>query len=332
MSVFCTLFDSKYIDKGLALYDSLCNVADDFRLYVFAFDQISYDILLDMNLKNMVVINHIDFETERMLKVKKKRSPAEYCWTCTPITIDYVLKRFNESQCTYLDADLYFFSSPNELLQEIEKTNNSVLITEHRFPPDRMEAGLKESGTYCVQFNTFVNDENGQKVLQWWKERCLEWCHYTKQGDKKGDQKYLENWTTVFDGVHTLIHLGGGVAPWNVKQYSLKETNDLIFTFKGTDFKLIFYHFQNIRYLPFMLVNINSGTNDRRVKEKIYLPYLIHIERIRKSLYEKYRLKFSIRKASFTNPILRLIQEYIMPFKINQVSDIISIGKLREKL
>lgn len=33
---FCTLFDSYYLDKGLALYSSLEKVSEDFTLYVFA--------------------------------------------------------------------------------------------------------------------------------------------------------------------------------------------------------------------------------------------------------------------------------------------------------
>ena len=332
MSTFCTLFDSKYIDKGLALYESLCNVIENFKFYVFAFDQIAYDILVDMNLKNMIVINLNDFETERMLAVKKKRSVAEYCWTCTPIIIDYVLVNFKESQCTYLDADLYFFASPEELLNEIENSKYSIIITEHRFPTDKMEDGLRESGKYCVQFNTFNNDENGRKVLNTWKEQCLDWCYYTKEGDKKGDQKYLENWTTTFEGVHELQHLGGGVAPWNISQYKLKETEELVFSSKGKDFKLIFYHFQNIRYLPFGFVNIKSGTKERNIKGKIYIPYLIHIEKIRKILKDKYELNFSIKKGYFTNPILRFIQDYITPFKVKHCSDIISIRTLRREI
>ena len=42
---FCTLFDSYYLDKGLALYLSLKKVCDNFRLYVFCFDDVAFQIL-----------------------------------------------------------------------------------------------------------------------------------------------------------------------------------------------------------------------------------------------------------------------------------------------
>jgi hypothetical protein len=330
MSTFCTLFDSKYIDKGITLYESLLKVTDSFELYVFAFDQKAYDILIDMDLVNMTVISLKEFETDRMLSVKKERSPAEYCWTCTPITIEYVLERFNKKQCTYLDADLYFFSDPDILLEEISDTGDSVIITEHRFPPDKMEEGIKESGRYCVQFNTFNKDENGMKILKTWKDQCLDWCYYTKEGDKKGDQKYLEKWTYLYKGVHELKNLGGGVAPWNVSQYNyITDYDGIVLSYKGEKFNLIFYHFQNIRYLPFSFVNIKLGIRNSFIKRKIYMPYLAHIERVRKNLYEKYGLQFTIKKGYFTNPILRFIQDYIMPFRIKCFSDIINLRYLR---
>ena len=45
---FCTLFDSYYLDKGIALYKSLERVSNDFMLFIFCFDERSYDILNDL--------------------------------------------------------------------------------------------------------------------------------------------------------------------------------------------------------------------------------------------------------------------------------------------
>lgn len=71
---FCTLFDSYYLDKGLALYRSLSKVTEDFTLYVFCFDDKAKAILDGMTLPHLVVLHHSDFETEELLKLKKERS------------------------------------------------------------------------------------------------------------------------------------------------------------------------------------------------------------------------------------------------------------------
>ena len=55
--VFCTLFDSNYLDKGLALYHSMSKQIDIFKLYIFAFDDRCYDILKEMCLENTVILS-----------------------------------------------------------------------------------------------------------------------------------------------------------------------------------------------------------------------------------------------------------------------------------
>ena len=131
--VFCTLFDSYYLDKGLTLYHSLKKVSDQFKLYIFCFDDSSYEVLKDLKLEHAVMVHHSEIEDAALLKLKEERSKAEYCWTCTPVTIEYVLKHFKEPSCTYIDADLYFFADPQVLFDEMEQPGNDITITEHRF-------------------------------------------------------------------------------------------------------------------------------------------------------------------------------------------------------
>lgn len=330
MLYFCTLFDSFYLDKGLVLYQSLIDTKDDFTLFIFAFDNECLTVLRDLKLENAVIISLDDFENEALLGVKPARSKAEYCWTCTPWTIRYVFDHYQVNQCTYIDADLYFFQSPWVLLDEMNEKNSSVQIVEHRFEKNtKYEALVSEYGKYCVQFNTFRNDENGNKVLNWWKDRCLEWCYYTKSGELLGDQKYLDRWTIDFQGVHELQHLGGGVAPWNLAQYKLASSNmkDIKLTDKNTgkSFDLIFYHFQNMRYINQNWINIKSGTTDRRIKETIYIPYLRNIEKIRTFLRDTYHLDFNQHKTTSNNRIISFVQRHIMQFKCRSISDIINL-------
>ncbi len=271
---FCTLFDSNYLAYGLSMYQSLQKNCPNFHLYIFAFDEKVESDLAQMQLSNVTIIKLRDFEDEKLLKIKPSRTAGEYCWTCTPSVILYVLKNFKVPNCTYVDADLYFFSDPQILLDELNE--KSVSIIEHRYTPQYDQT--KTSGKYCVQFMTFKNDSKGLNVLNWWREKCIEWCFAQQIDNKFGDQKYLDDWMTRFDCVVELQNIGGGVAPWNVQQYDFVRKNKKIWGIEkssGKAFLLIFYHFHGFKILNKKQVRItNCYEISANVRNLIYSPYL----------------------------------------------------------
>src|SRR5437588_187943 len=60
---------------------------------------------------------------------------------------------------------------------------------------------------------------------------------------KLGDQKYLDDWPQRFDGVSVLEHVGGGVAPWNVTNYTVHERGGRPWV---DDVPVIFFHFHSL--------------------------------------------------------------------------------------
>ncbi|MDD6072225.1 MAG: hypothetical protein PUC12_15655 [Clostridiales bacterium] len=333
MITFCTLFDSYYLDKGLTLYRSLENCTENFKLYIFCFDDVSYNTLNELNLKHAIVIHHSEIEDEELLRLKEERSKAEYCWTCTPVIIEHVLKHYGEPNCTYIDADLYFFRDPQVLFDEIEDAKANVVITEHRFKNDWNGRRLcKRSGKYCVEFNYFDQSERAWQALTWWKQKCFEWCYHLYEPDRMGDQKYLEKFPELFQGVHELSHLGGGVAPWNLGQYKLEriEKGQPVLTDikNGTEFPVVFYHFQNIRYLSENMVNVSSGSHSKKTKDAIYRPYLKEIEYSRKEL-KKYGITFSVKKIYSSNKLIAFLQGNVLRFKVKSLTDVYRLEQFR---
>lgn len=333
MITFCTLFDSYYLDKGLTLYRSLANCTDDFKLYIFCFDDNSYEVLNDLMLEHAVIIHHSRIEDEELLRLKKERSKAEYCWTCTPVIIEHVLSHYGEPNCTYIDADLYFFRDPQVLFDEIREAGANIVITEHRFKNSINGRRLrKRSGKYCVEFNYFDQSENAREALSWWKEKCYEWCYHLYEPERMGDQKYLEKFPQLFQGVHELAHLGGGVAPWNLGQYKLSGTEDgqpvLTDRKSGAEFPIIFYHFQNIRYLSENMVNVSSGSHLKKTKDAIYRPYLREIERSRREL-NRYGITFSVKKIYSSNKLIAFLQGNVLRFKVKSLTDIYKLEQFR---
>lgn len=246
---FCTLFDSVYLSRGVAMYNSLKKHCENFHLYIFAFDDDCYRILKEFQLEDATIISLKEFENEDLLRIKPTRTRGEYCWTCTPSTISYVLDNYDVDNCTYLDSDLYFYSSPQPLLDEMGDA--SVLITPHRYTKKYDQS--QKTGIYCVQFVTFKKDERGLHVLDWWKNACIEWCYNRFEDGKFGDQKYLDDWPMRFDGVYVSQNLGGGVAPWNMQQYTFNpnKEGEIIGTEKknGNLFKVIFFHFHSFIFI-----------------------------------------------------------------------------------
>lgn len=272
MKVFCTLFDSNYLSRGLACYESLASHTSDFLLYVFAFDDLSFHILTKMKLPNLKVIGLHEFEEEALLKVKPTRSKVEYCWTCTPSVIDYVFKKYGHDNCTYIDADLYFYKDPSILFEAMG--DNSVLITPHYYSPEYDQTAT--SGIFCVQFVTFKNDEAGREVLSWWRNACLDWCYDRMEDGKFGDQKYLDGWPEKFRKVYVTQNQGEGVAPWNIQAWRKEDLH-----------KMIFYHFHGIKLFGFYAYK-GAYKFPSWSDSDIYLPYINVLQKIEDQLMQNF--------------------------------------------
>lgn len=281
---FCTLFDSFYLSRGLALYNSLKVQKINFKLYVLAFDKLTFEILKDLKLENLIVIPLEELETQEVLKVKKARTRGEYCWTFTPRIINYIMKNYEVDMCTYLDADIYFFDTPQILIDEIVKSKDrDVLITSHNYHKEYDQKHI--SGEYCVQFVTFKNNENGLKILEWWEKSCLEWCYARLENGKYGDQKYLEQFNKKFKNVYVSRELGAGLAPWNTKRFI---HSDGYIMENNLRYRAIFYHYQALKIdmnYKVLASSLDLGSN---TIELYYLKYIDEIKKINNILKKKY--------------------------------------------
>lgn len=278
---FCTLFNTGYLAKGIALYNSLSKTCPQFHLYILAFDETTYKVLTEKSFSNATIISLNNFENEDLLKVKKERSVAEYCWTCTPFTIKYCIEKFSLDHCTYLDADTFFYNDPTVLIKEMGK--NSVLITPHNYHSKYDQSAA--AGIYCVQFTCFKNDTKGSKVLNWWAQACLNWCYARYEDGKMGDQKYLDSWPYMFEGVHICRDAGAGLAPWNVLNYDIQKKDNRITINKDP---LIFYHFHDLKYFSDNSWYLGGYEIPADILNDLYKPYLRALTAINAELKTQY--------------------------------------------
>jgi len=303
MEHYCTYFDRRYLARGLALYRSLERHAGPFRLHALCLDEATERALARLDLPGVERLALAAFEQgdERLLAAKKSRSLVEYYFTCTASLVLYLLRRCPEAgRVTYLDADLFFFGSPAPLFEEMGAA--SIALVEGRYPP-QWRKKLERFGKYNVGLLVFRNDERARACLEWWRERCLEWCYDRLEDGKFADQKYLDEWPERFGGVTVLRHPGVNVAPWNVAGSRITTSGGRVLV-NGAP--LVCYHFHNLRKVWGPL--FDSGLAEYgvapvgAVRRGIYAPYL---RELRRGERDSFRVGAARRKRGVVETIRR---------------------------
>jgi len=95
MRYFYTLFDSAYLSRGLAMYESLVAHCSDFTLWILAFDQRSREYLAVARLPNVRLVDLNNFEDEELRAAKGNRSRVE----CSLYRLDNCLSVNFASRC-----------------------------------------------------------------------------------------------------------------------------------------------------------------------------------------------------------------------------------------
>ncbi len=238
---FVTLFDKNFLPQGMALHHSLCRHSATAQLWVVCLDEQVEQHLSQLNLDRLTLIPLCAMEQEhpRLIQARSDRNWRSYCWTLSPFVLQAVFDREPSARrVTYLDADLFFFDNPDILLRELDTSDRHVQITEHAYAPEYDQSRI--SGRFCVQFLTFDCSPQARRVMTWWQDRCVEWCHDDLENGQFGDQKYLDQWPQLFGPiVHIVRQVEKTLAPWNVRHFSNCGTENALTP--------VFYHFHGLR-------------------------------------------------------------------------------------
>ena len=287
MEHFVTLFDSLFLPQGLALHLSMIRNVKTFTLWIICMDEEVYEALEKIKLSQVSLLKLSEVETEELRLVKRSRTKAEYCWTVTPFAPRFVFEADSQvKRVTYIDADMWFRKAPNCIFEEFENSGKNILITDHSYAPEYDLSSL--SGQYCVQFMIFVRDSS-EKVRKLWEEKCVDWCFNRYENGKFGDQKYLDEWPTIFNlDVHVLSNKELILAPWNSTRFPFGNS--------------VCYHFHSLRILTNNNVDIGSFKIPYPTINNIYKPYL---KDLRKSLDESRRISLKFKSQKKTYYILK---------------------------
>ncbi len=216
MSVtYFTPTDEAYVVRVLALHRSLSQRSSEpARLQAYCFDAESHALLTEAAQPGLDPIPFAEVERDRpeLLAVKPSRTGAEYMWTAkAAMGLDAFRRRPDAELALYADADLFFYCDPLELLAAHPDAN--LFVTPHRFAPHYRH--LRCTGRFNAGFIGFRRSPVATACLEWWHERCLEWCHSFIEPGLYADQRYLEQWPARFGSVCELDAPTANVAPWN---------------------------------------------------------------------------------------------------------------------
>lgn len=240
--VYCIYCDHRYLPRAMTLIASLRHHGCGDPVWLFALTEECRGAALALDLPGVRVLSLADLETTypEMLRVKPGRTMLEYYYTCSPMVMDYAMKNMPQADSvTYLDSDLAFFEDPSCLFDEIGAA--PVAIIPHNFPK-RLQA-LERFGRYNVGWVTFKRSAEGIRCLEWWRDSCLEWCFGYQDGERWGDQGYLNRFIEIAPNTKVLTHKGCNTAPWNIENYDVTVRQDKVLIDEDP---LIFFHFQGV--------------------------------------------------------------------------------------
>lgn len=159
------------------------------------------------------------------------------------------LLRMGYDYVIYLDPDCWVLEDP-ALILNILPADKSVSVVPHTTSPACTDEEIRvietsslRQGIYNLGFLLVKNDENGNKLADWWAARLERYCIDDFEKGLFTDQRWFDLAVGYFDFIHISRHAGIDVASWNVGQRHLVRSAT---GYKIDGDPLIFYHFSGV--------------------------------------------------------------------------------------
>ena len=263
MYTLVTLSDKNYLDRGIALYESIKKFPIDFRLFYLSLDGETYDVLNQVGDPRLIPLfideefkDNKDFATlvanntsvpiglsdEYYEKNNLFPGYSDFHFALGSFFTQHIMEKEESDEILYVDSDILFYCNPELIFNAV--VGKSIGIIKHR----HNEVGCIAGG-YNVGIVYFRNNTTGRSCLDWWRGVVMNkgnpW--FAEYGGC-GDQKYLELFESMFGDVKILDEDIGHAAPWNFSLYRYFE-DETIIEWDGVMQSLVFIHFSHFNYI-----------------------------------------------------------------------------------
>lgn len=274
--------DANYLSRAAVLSESIVAQGHSCTIYLVCHDEITLTLARKLTIPGLILLelkDVIEFYPE-LKTAKHRRSHLEFLFCVTPFITRYILSRYDISDVLYIDADKYVYTDYRALF--IRNTNKDIAISSHNFP-DRLRK-LESFGVFNVGLIYANQSTRATEIINWWSEKCIESTSISGiDSEVFGDQKYLDNFSSINDGVYVYDDLGVNAAPWNC--FDTFRSEGTVF---GNDSKTAIktFHFSGLRFNRLIYIAGYGRYQSRLrhgIKNDLYSPYvdkLQHFEQI----------------------------------------------------
>lgn len=246
MNILFTLCSNNYLAQAKVLADSVRQFQPDWAFLLGLVDK--KDPSIPYHELNFEIIELSQIEP-KINTLAQKYSIVELNTCVKPAVFEYLFQQRKADRVIYMDPDTCIYS-PLAAIDHL-LSGHDIVVTPHILSPIPMDGLFPNEplflnyGLYNLGFLALKRTAETQRFLRWWRERTYQKGYDNPARGLFTDQLWINLAPLYFEGVAILRHPGYNMAPWNLHERVLRETDNHFYLESGEP--LAFYHFSGFK-------------------------------------------------------------------------------------
>ena len=247
--VIFTIVAKNYFASAELLAKSLMNTNCGYDFYIVLADEVCEEISNRNHIGYKLLIAN-ELPIKDFQEMAFKYDVTEFATSIKPYCIEYFMKSLNAQSVAYLDPDIYVYKSLDYLFDLLNEY--SAIVTPHILTSNNSSHDIEQSflfsGTYNLGFFAVSNNDEGRRIVNWWKNKLKDYAFVDYYNGLYTDQKWMNLVTTEFENVCVLRDFGYNVAWWNFEERNLSQVDGIPFVCQNGIVKpVVFFHFSGFK-------------------------------------------------------------------------------------